>query len=103
MEICGNPDVPRIGRHALQSDLAGEVDAAILADLPACDAASIRTAVHSARDAPEQTRMTDAEVPRLRVHVAAETRHQRFLQALVPNGWHFVRIECAEAGEELVA
>ena len=96
-------DVARIRRDALQADLAREVDAAILADLPACDAHPPEPQLVQQ---PTGRTMCVWLTPRFLAFVfrrAAEARHERLLQAAGAERLDLVRIERAEAREQLIA
>src|SRR5678815_130672 len=93
--------VARIVRYALKADLAGEVHAAVCADLSSRDVhpAESKLVQEPARD----VGVTDHGVSGLGVERASEAGHQCFLKAAAAERLHFVRIEGAHACEELIA
>ena len=72
-------DVARVGRDAQQADRAGEVDAAIHAQLSAFDRHPAEAHLVQQR-VPEHVRVAGHEVPRLRRQRPAESGHERFLE-----------------------
>ena len=94
------PGVARIARDALQADLPREIGAAIDAHLPARDAQPPRAQlVHHLRV--EDVAVADAEIPGAGAHIAAESWHERLLQAARAERLPIAGVERAEAGEEL--
>ena len=94
--------VPRVGRDAFQADLAREIDAAVLTDLPARHVHPSEAQLVQERAARDVC-VTEREVPGLCAQSPPEAGHECFLKAAASERLHLVGIEGAESRKQLIA